>query len=324
MLGTRCIGRNEWQIDLRLDRRRELDLGALGSVAQTLQRHLIALAAKIQAVFLAELVGQPAYDALVDVVAAQVGVSVRRFDLDHAFADLEDRDIEGAAAEVIDRNGLVLLFVQPVRQRGRGWLVNNSLHVEPGNLAGVLGGLALRVIEVGRHRNDCFGHWLPQIILGGLLQLLQDHGGDLRRGILLALRHNGHVVARLNHLVGHHLHLFVDFVKAPPHEALDGEDRVLRVGNSLVLGHLPHRALARLGKTHDRRRSTAAFFVGNHLRIAAFHDGDHRVGGSQVDPYDLCHCCLPPACKLKNTLCQPLPRPACTPGAAHSDLIRCR
>jgi hypothetical protein len=40
--------------------------------------------------------------ALVEVVAAEVRVAVGRLHLEHAVADLEDRDVERAAAEVVD------------------------------------------------------------------------------------------------------------------------------------------------------------------------------------------------------------------------------
>ena len=64
-------------------------------------------------------------------------------------ATSEDRDVEGAAAEVVDRDQLVLvLAVEAVGQRRRGRLVDDALDVEAGDLAGVLGGLALGVIEV--------------------------------------------------------------------------------------------------------------------------------------------------------------------------------
>ena len=58
-------------------------------------------------------------------------------------------DVERATAEVVDRDHLVLLLVEAVRQRGRGRLVDDAQHLEPGDLARVLGRLALRVVEVG-------------------------------------------------------------------------------------------------------------------------------------------------------------------------------
>jgi len=57
-------------------------------------------------------------------------------------------------------------------------------------------------------------------------------------------------VVGLLHRVGDHLHLFVHFVEAAPHEALDGKDGVLRVGHALALGHLAHQTLTVLSETH--------------------------------------------------------------------------
>ena len=140
---------------------------------------------------------QPVHDALVEIVAAQVRVAVGRLHLNDAFANFEDRNIERSAAEVIHGDRLVLLLVQPVGQRSRGRLVHDALHVETGNLAGVLGRLPLRVVEVRRHRDDRLGHRLAEIVLRRLLQLLQDHRRDLRRRVLLALRHHRNVIALL-------------------------------------------------------------------------------------------------------------------------------
>jgi hypothetical protein len=105
-----------------------------------------------------------------------VRIAVGGLDLDNAFTHFENRHIEGAAAKVVDHDGLILLLVQPIGQRGRGRLVHNALHIQAGNLARVLGGLALSVVEVGRNRNHGLGHRFAQVGLGGCLQLLQNHG----------------------------------------------------------------------------------------------------------------------------------------------------
>jgi hypothetical protein len=73
-------------------------------------------------------------------------------------ADLEDRDVERAAAEIVDGDALGVLLLEPVGQRGRRRLVDDSLDVEPRDSAGVLRGLPLGVVEVGRDRHDRFGH----------------------------------------------------------------------------------------------------------------------------------------------------------------------
>ena len=92
-----------------------------------------------------------------------------------------------------------------------------------------------------------------------------------------------------HHLVGDHLHLFGDFVVAPPHEALDRKNRVLGVGDGLPLGDLADQPLPALGERHDGRRGAVAFLVGNDGRLPAFHDGHHGVRGSQVDADNLAH-----------------------------------
>ena len=142
------VGGDERQVDLGLHHRRELHLRLLGGLAQALQRH--AVLAEVDAVALAELVDDPFDDALIEVVAAEVRVAVGRLHFDDALADFEDRDVERAAAEVVDRDGLVLLLVEAVGQRRRGRLVDDAHHFEAGDLPGFLGGLALRVVEIRR------------------------------------------------------------------------------------------------------------------------------------------------------------------------------
>ena len=129
----------------------------------------------------------PVDDALVDVVAAQVRIAVGGLHFHHAVADFEDRDIERAAAEVVDRDGFVLLLVEPVGQRRRRRLVDDAHHFQAGDLAGVFGGLALRVVEVRRNRDHRLRDLLAQIGFGRFLQLRQNHRRNLGRRVLLAV-----------------------------------------------------------------------------------------------------------------------------------------
>ena len=156
MARTILIGRDERQIDVGLHRGRELDLRFLCGFLQTL--HGDAILGEIDAVALLELGRHPIDDALVEIVSAEMRIAVGGLDLDDTLAHLEDRDVERPAAEVIDRDGLVLLLVEPVRERGCRRLVDDPQHVEAGDLAGVFRRLALRVVEVGRHGDHRIGH----------------------------------------------------------------------------------------------------------------------------------------------------------------------
>ena len=94
----------------------ELALGALGRLLQALQGH--AVAAQVDAGLALEVLDQPVHDPLVEVLAAEVGVAGGGADLEDALRELEDRDVEGAAAEVVDGDRLAPPWCGRGRRRG--------------------------------------------------------------------------------------------------------------------------------------------------------------------------------------------------------------
>ena len=286
------VDRDVRQVDLGRRRRRQLDLGLLGRFLEALEGLLVL--GQIDALVLLELRQQPVDDALVEVVAAQVRVTVGRLHLEDAVAQLEDRDVERAAAKVIDGDLLVLLLVQAVGEGRSGRLVDDALDVEAGDAAGILGRLALRVVEVGRDSDHGLGDLLAQVRLGIRLELLQDHRADLRRRVRLAVRDLdcdavglGILLDRVRHEAACALDLRV--VPAAAHEALDRVDGVGRVGDRLALGHLADEALARLGEGHDRRDGSSALSARDDGWLAALHHGDDRVRRAEVNSNDSSH-----------------------------------
>jgi len=298
------ICRDVGQVDVGGGRTRQLDLGLLGGFLQALQRkHVLG---EVDALFLLEFADDEIDDALVEVFAAQEGVAVGGQHLELLFAidigDLDDRHVEGAAAQVVHRDLAVALFllVKAERQRRGGGLVDDALDVQAGDAAGVLGGLALRVVEVGRHGDDGLGDRLAQVVLGGLLHLAQHFGRHLRRRVFLAAHlHPGVAVVGRGDGEGHQvdvlLHLFLGELAAD--QALDRIQRVLRVGDRLALGRGTHQHLAVFLIRHDRRRGARALGVFDDLGAVAFHDGHARVGRAQVDANDLAHECSPDSVK---------------------------
>ena len=110
--------------------------------------------------------------ALIPVVTAEVRVAMGGLHLEHAVADLEDRHVERAATEVEHEDGLVRrALVEPVRERRRGRLVDDAQHLEAGDLAGLLRGGALGVVEVRRDGDDRLGDGVAEVRLRVALQL---------------------------------------------------------------------------------------------------------------------------------------------------------
>ena len=225
VLGAGGVGRDERQVDLRLLRGGELDLGLLGGLVETLQRHRVG--DRSMPWSLLELGDEPVDDRLVEVVAAEVVVAGGGLDLEHAVADLQHGHVEGAAAEVEDEDRLVGLLVEAVGQRGRGRLVDDALDVEAGDLAGVLGRLALVVVEVGGdgdHRAESTVS--PRYASASDFSFCRIIARDLRRRVLLAVGFHARVaVGAGDDLVGDDRLLLAHLGLLAAHEALDREDR---------------------------------------------------------------------------------------------------
>ncbi len=259
--GSRDVG----QVDRGLRGGGQLDLRLLGGLAQTLERHLVL--GQVDAVAVGELLHQVVDDALVPVVATEVVVTVGGLDLDDTVADLQERHVEGAATEVEDEDGLVVL-VETVGQGGGGRLVDDTQDVQARDLTGLLRRLALGVVEVGRDGDDRVRDLLAQVRLGVALQLLQDEGAHLLRVEVLAIQ--------------------VD-LPVSAHVALDGADGPVHVRDRLALGHLADEDLAVLGEGDDGRRGPGALGVGDDGGLAAFQNADDGVSGAQVDADRTCH-----------------------------------
>jgi hypothetical protein len=170
-------------------------------------------------------------------------------DDDVPIADFHDGHVEGAAAEVEDEDGLVL--VPPVHaegQGGRGGLVDDAQHVEPGQLPGRDGGGALRVVEIRGHGDHGVGDGHAQVALRVLFELAQDQRGKLLGGELLVLELPGELLLALTHF--------------PLHEVHD----LLGLRDGVLFGQRADNGFASI-KEDDRRGDPLTLGIGDDLRF---------------------------------------------------------
>ena len=210
--------------------------------------------------------GQRKVDQLaVEVVATEMVVAVAGQHLHHVAFQVDDRHVEGAAAQVVHQ-GLARTGVAAfVGQRGGGRLVDDAHHLQPGHLAGFARGLPLRVGEEGRHGDDRLVHLGAQVVLRQVLQAAQDHGRDLlRRVVLVGHAHGGGFA----------------------HASLDRPDRALGVHGILVAGGRAHQQGAVVADAHHRGQDAHRARHRDDLDAAVAHDGDLGVGRAQVDADD--------------------------------------
>ncbi len=275
VLGTGLIGGDKRQVDVGLHGAGEFTFCLFAGFLEALQGHLVA--PQIDALVFFELGSHIVDDVLIKVLAAEEGVAVGRFNLEYAVTQLENGDIKGTAAKVKDRDLLFALLVHAVSQRSGSWLVDDTQYLEAGDLTGVLGGLTLGIVEISGDRNDRFGYRLAQIIFGGLLHLLQNHGRNFRRAILFAAGFNPSIaVVGVDDLKGADLNILAHRIAVvlTADQALDGEQGILRISHRLALSLLTHQTLTALGKGDHGRRGPGTFCIGDDDGLATFHNGN--------------------------------------------------
>ena len=222
---------DERQVDVGAHNAGQFDFSFFSSLTQTLHSHTVGR--KVNAFGFLEFVNHPVHDFLIEVIAAQMSITVGCFYFEYAVADIQNGYIEGAAAEVIYHDGMVVGFINAVCQRSSGRLVDDTQNIKACNLACVFSSLTLAVIEVCRNSDNCLGYLFAQISFCISFQFLQNHCGNFFRGIFFVVDSYS--------------------VRAFAHVTFDGADGSVRVGNCLTFCQLTNKTLAVFSKAYNRR-----------------------------------------------------------------------
>ena len=252
VLGTGSVGSDEGQVDVGLRGGRQLDLGLLGGLTDTLDGHAVAV--QIDTLLPLELVDKVADESDVEVFTSKVSVTVGRLDLEDTSLDLKNGDIECTTTQIVDGYNVVGGLVETVSESGSGGFVDDTEDVETSNLTSVLGGLTLGVVEVGGDGDDGVLDVLAHVGLSGLLHLSKDETSDLGRRVLLSLGlEPGITVGMLDDLVWDLLDIALDLSigELSADETLGSEKCILGVDDSLALGGDTDETLALLCETDD-------------------------------------------------------------------------
>ncbi len=167
---------------------------------------------------------RPFRQCMVEIIAAERGIAAGRQHLEHALLQAQQRDVEGAAAQIVDRIDSFGAGIEAVGQRGCGRFVHQAQHVEAGQLRRILGGAARGIVEIGRHRHDGLGHFQAQRLLGARLHGLQDLGRHFDRRHRAAgdfQPHHADGIAAGRDLVRQHARQRLHVMHAAAHQPLD-------------------------------------------------------------------------------------------------------
>ena len=243
--------------------------------------------AQVSALIALEFGRQKINHPRVKILATQKGITIGAFDLEYPIANLKHRDIERAAAKVIDRDPARCLLAQPIGQGRSSGFLEDAQNLKPSNLAGIFRGLTLRVVEIRGHGDHRLRPLFAQKGFRRFLHLPKDEGADLRRRILRPSRLNQSIaIVALHDVLGHQTLVLANhrIIKATPDPAFYGVDGVCGVRDRLPLGGLSDQTLSILRKGHDAWGGPRAFAVFNHPDVLALHDGHAGIRGAKIDP----------------------------------------
>ncbi|MCY1355612.1 NAD-specific glutamate dehydrogenase [compost metagenome] len=254
-------------------------LGGAGALQQA------ALGGRVEVAGQARLLDDPAGNGMVEIVTAQSAVAASRQHLEHPAGQPQDGNVEGAAAEVVDRHHALGLLVEAVGHRCSGRLVEQAQHAEASQARSVLGGLALGIVEIGRDGDHRADQLTTKGRLGALAQALEN----LRRDFYRALRalhrvDERHVRLALDEAIRQLLAEMVDVFDATAHQALDRQHGIERIAGSGGLGG-PANLDAVGVVAHRGRQDHLPIGVGQRRGQPTAHRGDQRIGGAQVDTH---------------------------------------
>ncbi len=204
--------------------------------------------------------------------------------LEHAPGESQDGDVEGAATEVVYGVDAFRGVVEAIGDCGSRRLVQQAQHIETGHLRRILGGLALRVVEIRGHGDDRADEFATQRRLGALTQGPEDFGRNFDRAPhprhRLQLQH----ARRVDEAVRQAGDL-LDVGKPASHEALRRDDGVVRIPVLRRLRHVTD-VDATVGMVaHHRGQQRTPRLVVEHHGDSRAHRGHQRIGRAQVDPH---------------------------------------
>ena len=102
----------------------ESDFCPLGFQSDRL--HLVGIGIHVEAMLLADFLDEQICELAVEVIASEMGVAVGCQDLKDAVLELEDGNIEGSSAKVVDGDCSLSLLLESIGQRGGGRFIDNS------------------------------------------------------------------------------------------------------------------------------------------------------------------------------------------------------
>ena len=176
------------------------------------------------------------------------------------------------------------MLVEAISHGRRSRLIEQAQHIQAGEFRRILGGLALRVVEISRNGDHRTNQFATQGFFRALAQHLEDIGRHFHRAFRaldgVDERHVGFTADKaIRQLVAQ----LLDVGQTTTHQALDRQHGIQRIGRRRQLGRLTDFSAISV-VAHGRRQDHLAVSVGQRLGQAAAQGSNQGIGGAQVNP----------------------------------------
>ena len=275
--------------------RRERSLGTFAGVLEAFDGS--GVIPDIFPVLSLELVEEMLHQAVIDILATQVGIAARRLHFEHSILDLQNRNIEGTTTKVEHQNVLLFrrLVIETIGDGRRSRLVDDTQDIEPRDGPRIFRGLALLVVEVGWNGDDDVRDFCAQVVLGDLLHLGDDHRRNLLRVELFRLIFVIDLDLGTVALIGYdlerpELHIVLDdgFLELATDQTLGVVDGVIGIHGRLIFRRIPDEPLRAI-ESHVGRRRPIALIVRDDFHATILPHTDSGIRRTEIES-DGDHC----------------------------------
>jgi len=235
-----------------------------------------------------ESTGQEISNGRIEIVSSQESITGCTDDLEDISINLENADVKRASAQVKDRQVVASTSIKSMGQGRSRRFVDDSKTLQTCNLCGISSRLALVIIEVSRHCNDCRLDILTRGLLSNSPHMPKDMRTDLLGRVDPSLHTNPGITRRTrSNSPGHHATDTLDLwrTKAASDQTLYAEDRMLSAAKALLLSPMTHNHSVAPGESDHRRLNPVSIRIGQDNRTTIHNCRNHGIRCSEVNSY---------------------------------------
>lgn len=268
MIRESMVRSDERKVDLGMMRGRKLDIGILGRLIEEMKGKIVVI--KVDENLIIEIGKKILEKKNIEVLKEKESVEIGGIKLKKEVEDLKKRKVESKEEKVIERDGIELDIVEKIGKRRRGRIVDDEKKLKKGDIEGIIGGMKMGVVEVGRKSDEGMSKGLEKVGLRSLINIMKDNGGDMRRRIFIEVKiEKGIEIVEIEDIVRKKIIVIGEnrIVIEKENKEIEGKKGELRVGEGMKIRRMKREELVKIGEGDDRRGGEWKLWILNEIRV---------------------------------------------------------